>query len=132
MAPLEIAVFLVVVALLNGLQASSTLWTASYRGVRDNNVHNPSSTSCVRTKESLERRFTTQSHFFFRFETNERRKKIERNRTKKDLRSEIEQKAKLFEASSSRESNLFLFFLREFLENSKGKEAKTSKELLCC
>jgi hypothetical protein len=41
-APLEIAVFLVVVALLNGLQASSTLWTASYRGVeRDNNVHNP-------------------------------------------------------------------------------------------
>jgi hypothetical protein len=51
-------------------------------------------------------------------------RKAQKDRTKKDLRSEIEQKAELFEASSSQESNLFLLFLREFLENSKGKGEK--------
>lgn len=55
---------------LDGLQAPSTLWTASFHVLRDNNVHSRhrhAVKSCVYTKASPnEQKAIDPSHFFFR------------------------------------------------------------------
>lgn len=62
---------------LDGLQAPSTLRTASYHVLRDNNVHNRhrhAVKSCVYTKASPnEQKAIDPSHFFFRSRVNGRK-----------------------------------------------------------